>query len=130
MFEIVSICKGGGYRYCRTNPPHPRRNSNGLYPLHRVLAENKLGRLLEPGEVVHHKDENRENDTPDNLEVLPLPEHSRLHAMEKAPPQVRLKCRCGKEFELKPRIVRLRLGRNLSGDLYCSRSCGAHYPKS
>jgi hypothetical protein len=30
-----------------------------------------LGRLLEPGEVVHHRAENRRDDHPDNLLVLP-----------------------------------------------------------
>lgn len=127
MFEILSICKGGGYRYCKTNPPHPRRNSKGLYPLHRVLAENRLGRLLEPGEDVHHKDEDKANDVPDNLEVLPHAEHSRQHALETAPPPVRWTCRCGVQFTLKPAQFRLRIKRNVSGEIYCSRSCGARY---
>jgi hypothetical protein len=38
--------------------------------LHRHLMETMLGRPLEPGEVVHHKDGDRGNNDPDNLEVL------------------------------------------------------------
>lgn len=81
MFKIISICKGGGYRYCRTDPPHPRANAKGLYPLHRVLVENRLGRLLEPGEVVHHGDHNKQNDDPANLELMLNADHSRQHML-------------------------------------------------
>ena len=52
--------------------------------LHRVVAEVKLGRHLKPGEVVHHKDENKRNASPDNLEVLESQkEHATLHARER-----------------------------------------------
>ena len=47
---------------------------------HRVVAEEKLGRALLPGEVVHHKDTNRLNNDPDNLRVFPSQkEHARWH---------------------------------------------------
>ena len=38
---------------------------------HRVTAEAMLGRPLRPGEVVHHRDGNKLNNDPMNLEVLP-----------------------------------------------------------
>lgn len=38
--------------------------------VHRVVAERKLGRPLEPWEVVHHKDRNKLNNNPDNLWVF------------------------------------------------------------
>lgn len=41
------------------------------YYCHRAVAEWRLGRPLELGEVVHHRDENRHDDHPDNLMVLP-----------------------------------------------------------
>ena len=37
---------------------------------HRILAEQLLGRLLLPGEVVHHKDGNKQNNAPDNIEIF------------------------------------------------------------
>ncbi len=47
---------------------------------HRAVAEGVLGRSLRPGEVVHHIDENKHNNAPDNLAVLPnQSEHARLH---------------------------------------------------
>lgn len=37
---------------------------------HRVVAEQKLGRPLIPGEIVHHEDENKANYSQDNLLVF------------------------------------------------------------
>ncbi|WP_373865196.1 HNH endonuclease [Paenibacillus koleovorans] len=40
-----------------------------------------MGRRLKPGEVVHHKDENKRNASPGNLEVFESQrEHARWHA--------------------------------------------------
>jgi hypothetical protein len=122
VFVITSTCKGGGYVYCRTDPSHPRANSNGLYPLHRVLAENRLGRLLEPEEVVHHRDEDKTNNDPSNLEVLTRSAHSAHHRPEVA--KVACECPvCGKTFHLKPSVKRRRESLT-KGPITCSRRCG------
>jgi hypothetical protein len=39
--------------------------------VHRWVEEKKLGRKLKPSEVVHHKDGNPLNNSPDNLKVYP-----------------------------------------------------------
>ena len=46
---------------------------------HRVVMEEKLGRLLHAGEVVHHIDGNKRNNSPDNLMMMTQSEHARLH---------------------------------------------------
>lgn len=46
---------------------------------HRVLMEAHLGRMLEPWEIVHHKDEDTSNNSIENLEVLEFGAHSALH---------------------------------------------------
>jgi len=60
-------------------PSHHEANRHGQVREHRVVMEQKLGRLLQRGEVVHHLDGNRANNHPDNLEVY---ENNALHLAE------------------------------------------------
>lgn len=46
---------------------------------HRVVAEQTLGRPLLPGEIVHHDDEVKRNNAPENLVVTDRPTHGRIH---------------------------------------------------
>lgn len=49
---------------------------------HRTVAEEALGRPLAPGEVVHHEDENKQNNDPGNLIVFPTQAiHARHHKL-------------------------------------------------
>jgi len=61
-------------------PQHPNARSNGTILEHRLVAEKKLGRYLKPEETVHHSDENRTNNDPDNLIVFrTIADHTRFH---------------------------------------------------
>ena len=51
--------------------------------MHRVVAEEVLGRPLTSKEIVHHKDGNKWNNQPENLEVMLQSEHARIHCMER-----------------------------------------------
>lgn len=68
--------KGSHVRY-----PRRRDSRTGkTYYVHRANAEWRLGRPLQFGEIVHHRDENRRDDHPDNLLVLPSQRtHMLLH---------------------------------------------------
>lgn len=68
----------GGYVY-EFVPGHRLQNGWGFVAQHRLVAEATLGRQLERGEVVHHKDYCRTNNHPENLAVMPQLEHIRLH---------------------------------------------------
>lgn len=46
---------------------------------HQVVMERVLGRPLQPGEVVHHIDENKGNNDPSNLMLTTQAEHIREH---------------------------------------------------
>ena len=64
--------------YKKTRVHNPKRGQAPRYA-HRVVAECKLGRALEPQEVVHHKNGDKLDNNPDNLAVMPSQsEHARL----------------------------------------------------
>lgn len=44
-------------------------NNSGI-PVHRAVAATTLGRPLKASEVVHHKDRNKQNNSPSNLQVF------------------------------------------------------------
>lgn len=47
--------------------------------VHRHIMEQKLGRKLKAGEEVHHKDEIKLNNDPDNLELTNKADHTSHH---------------------------------------------------
>lgn len=44
-----------------------------------IMAEKKIGRLLLPGEVVHHINGLKNDDSPENLEIISQSEHAKKH---------------------------------------------------
>lgn len=46
---------------------------------HRAVMESILGRELSSNEIVHHKDRNKLNNDPSNLEVVTRSEHIQIH---------------------------------------------------
>lgn len=55
---------------------------------HRALMEQHLGRKLNRDEVVHHINGNKRDNSIENLQVMPLSDHSRMHQLgRKASPE-------------------------------------------
>jgi hypothetical protein len=125
-FKILSICTGGQYRYCRTDPVHPKANSKRLYPYHRVQKENELGRFLGKDEIVHHANENKHDDRLENLEMVGRVEHAKHHAEHQAKreqPDIELQCPFCKERFFKPANYYMRSERDNQSGAGCSNRC-------
>ena len=59
-------------------PAHPHARRGYVWEHHVVMAR-KIGRYLEPGEVVHHRNDIRNDNRLRNLRLLTEEEHKRLH---------------------------------------------------
>lgn len=59
--------KGYRFVYC---PDHPSVRYGRYVAEHRLVMEQTLGRFLQPTEVVHHRDGNKLNNAPENLELF------------------------------------------------------------
>ena len=109
--------KGYVIVYC---PDHPRAHNGYVYE-HILVMESKLGRFVDIRERVHHKNEVKTDNRSENLEVLTLSEHTKLHKSKNPEKKVLLKCaECGKEFE---RLWHQRPSIKGYKNAYCSRSC-------
>lgn len=88
------------------DPNHPLAMKNGYVYVHRLLAHAQ-GKTPEADEEVHHTDEDRSNNDPGNLEVLPVPQHHVLHRKagcnRRLPGEqnevISCACGCGERFE-------------------------------
>lgn len=59
-----------------------RKRINGEYKLvSHIVAEEKFGRRIKKNEVVHHADKNCHNNSPNNLQIMTISEHHKLHSV-------------------------------------------------
>ena len=87
---------------------------------HHLVWEKEHGQPVPDGFIVHHKDHNKFNNLPENLELMSVEAHGRLHKKPKA--MALLKCpNCGKNFTKEKRSLSFRKM------CFCSRHCVGKY---
>ena len=97
----------------------------------RYCYEHILNYWLEYGEIpegnqIHHKDGNKHNNNPDNLESLSAYDHKYIHS-KKGVTMVILKCpSCGKVFEKRKGHTHLTKSKK-SVYTACSRKCSGYF---
>lgn len=97
-----------GYVLVRVGVGHHLADVRGYAYEHRLVAEAALGRPLRDDEEVHHRDEDKTNNDPANLDVLTRAEH---------------------RFEHRDREVGLRLPHEGNPTVDCACGCGATFPR-
>ncbi len=86
-----------GYMYF-LDKSHPLANSQGKVYVHRHVASITIGRWVLPSESVHHKNELKDDNRPENLEVMDHRQHVAAHNMERYGPRESSTCeRCGRQ---------------------------------
>ena len=125
MWKVEKIVSKGDYNYCVVKN-HPNATKRGSYVYHhRIVMENHLGRILNLDEIVHHKNENKKDNRIENLELMNLSEHSRLHGTT-GQQMVVLKCpECSKIFEKRRGHTHI-INKN-NKFTACSKSCSGKF---
>lgn len=97
---------------------------------HREVMERVLGRELLSSELVHHKDEDKRNNDPSNLELQTRSSHAKLHADERLPEIMSLIClQCDKPFTRRANQEKHFRKQGKSGP-FCGKSCAGRWSRA
>ncbi len=120
MWDVEKIVSNGKYDYAVV-PDHPDSTEHGYVLHHRIVKENEMGEVIGDGKIVHHKDGDTKNNSPENLEIMERKQHSSMHTKERGKNICVMRCpNCGEifiEVDGRTQLVRDKIR------TCCSRKC-------
>lgn len=122
--------RNGPYELVVAPDRYPGKRYRGRYAYqHHVVYWQTYGKTPSDGEVIHHINGNKRDNTPLNLSLISVSAHAKEHAQEKSiAASVSAQCgHCGGEFKRTGAVIRWRAKNRKHGKLFCSRSCGAKH---
>ena len=143
----IAFLMSSGY-YGRRIANHINASINGYVYVHRLVMAAMIGRNLHKGEIVHHVDENKQNNTPNNLSLKEsIAAHKENHRkrtdlrkMNEDNPIIKCACGCGQSINKydtsgRPRKYvsghwrKGRLSYNPNETILCACGCGSEITK-
>ncbi len=115
-----SRMRNGPYELVKAPPEYPGKKYRGKYVYeHHLVWWQHTGNVVRDGFLVHHVNEQKRDNRPENLQEITVAEHNAGHNTIDC---VSVLCfRCRVVFQLKPSIFRQRSKE--SDRLFCGRSC-------
>ncbi len=115
--EMHGLWKGG---QSRTSSGYALvRRASGYSLAHRLVMEQFLGRTLEPWEIVHHINENKTDNRPENLALVTRSSHMAHHQSRRRYDPAPITCRvcdhCGREYVVPSKKIKT--------SKFCSYGC-------
>ena len=103
-----------------------KRNGKSIR-LHKIIAEQKLGRPLNKNEIVHHINKNIRDNRPENLDIITVRAHNHIH---KYIPRIEIKCGyCKKIIKIREKLYLWKKKQGIK-NIYCSNRCSASSQRS
>jgi HNH endonuclease len=118
------LMRNGPYELVIAPPGYPGMKYRGRYCYeHTLVWWQNTGEIPGPGEVLHHRDENKRNNAFDNLAKKTVGEHTAEHSRARIQVPVTVKCSwCLSDIQILGRVFKTKTKQG-QHRFYCNHRC-------